>query len=144
MIKEEKEIEGEDKMKLDIQLFGGRGASSSNKKGTNTKQNDAFDFTREEINRAYQTMLEKMQTHMNRGDERWSASSYTNAEFLAHMEDANWHSELRQLEEAGLTKEQLTEIKNKTIISSYGVGSMLTGKENVQKMINSVKKKRMK
>lgn len=121
-------------MKLDIQRFGGRGASSG------SKEKGAFDFTRAEIQKAYQTMREKLQFHMDRGDERWSAKEYSNAEFLAHMEDANWHGEMKQLEDAKLTAKQLTQIKNKTTISVYGVGSMLTGKENVQKMINSVKK----
>ena len=120
-------------MRFNIQMFGGRGASSSAK-------NNAFNFTREEITKAYQTMREKMQAHMDAGDEEWSAKEYSNAEFLAHMEDANWHSELHQLEDAKLTKEQLTKIKNKTKISAYGVGSELTGKENVSKMIASVKK----
>lgn len=123
-------------MKLELQKFGGRGASSSVMKG------NAFDFTQEEVNKAYQTMREKMQRHMDNNDDRWSASEYTNAEFLAHLEDSNWHSEMRQLEEAKLTKDQLTAIKNKTTVSAWGVGEELTGKQNVEKMINSVKKKK--
>ncbi len=122
-------------MKLNIQLFGGRGASS----GKATK--GAFDFTREEVAQAYQTMREKMQSHMDRGDESWNASEYTNAEFLAHLEDSNWHSEMKQLEEANLTEKQLAQIKNETTVSAYGVGRMLTGRENVDKMIKSVKSK---
>ena len=124
-------------MKLDLQLFGGRGASSS--RTGRGKGSQIATFTREEVRKAYETMREKMQMHMDRGDERWSASEYTNAEFLAHMEDANWHGEMRQLMDAKITQEELTKIKNKTTLSPYGVGSMLTGKENVEKMINSVR-----
>ena len=125
-------------MKMNLQLFGGRGASSSQASGKPAT------FTREEVTKAYQTMREKMQEHMDRGDERWSAKEYTNAEFLAHMEDANWHPELRQLMDAKVTQEELTKIKNKTTLSSYGVGPMMTGKENVQKMIDSVRKTKKK
>ena len=123
-------------IKLDIQMFGGRGASSSNAGGK------IATFTRQEVQDAYRTMREKMQYHMDRGDERWSATEYTNAEFLAHMEDANWHSEMRQLFDAKITQDELTAIKKKTTLSAWGVGSMMTGRENVEKMINSVRKKK--
>ena len=108
------------------------GFDSEDKKG-------AFDFTQDEVDRAYSTMREKMQRHMDNDDRKWSAREYTNAEFLAHMEDANWHSELHQLEDANLTEKELTYIKNKTSLSSYGVGNELTGKANVQKMIDEAK-----
>lgn len=102
---------------------------------------DAFDYSREEVTKAYETMRDKMQKHMDNNEDHWSGKEYTNAEFLAHLEDANWHGEMKQLREANLTPEQLTEIKDKTTLSSWGVGSELTGKENVQKMIDSVKNK---
>lgn len=112
------------------------------RKPTNEKaRKDAFDYSREEVTKAYETMREKMQKHMNNNEDHWSGKEYTNAEFLAHLEDANWHGEMKQLREANLTPEQLTEIKDKTTLSSWGVGSELTGKENVQKMIDSVKNK---
>ena len=111
-------------------------------KSTNEKaKQDAFDYSREEVTKAYETMRNKMQKHMDNNDDHWSGKEYTNAEFLAHLEDANWHGEMKQLREANLTPEQLTEIKDKTTLSSWGVGSELTGKENVKKMIDSVKNK---
>ena len=111
-------------------------------KSTNEKaRKDAFDYSREEVTKAYETMRDKMQKHMDKEDVVWSGKEYTNAEFLAHLEDANWHGEMKQLREANLTPEQLTEIKDKTTLSPWGVGPGLTGKENVQKMIDSVKNK---
>lgn len=77
----------------------------------------------------------------NFGDNKWSGREYTNDEFMEHLEDANWHTERRMLETAGLTNQQLEYIKDKTTLDSYGVGKELTGRENVQKMINEAKTK---
>ena len=82
-----------------------------------------------------------MQYNMDNNIDKWSAKTYTNAEFLAHLEDANWHGEMKQLEDAKLSEKELEYIKNKTTLSSWGVGEELTGRENVSKMIQETKEK---
>lgn len=67
-----------------------------------------------------------------------SASMYTNDEFMEHLEDANWHSERKQLLDANLTNKELEYIKNKTKVSAWGVEN-LTGKEQVSKLIQESK-----
>ena len=67
-----------------------------------------------------------------------SAKMYTNDEFMEHLEDANWHSERRQLLEANLTNQELKYIKDRTKVSAWGVEN-LTGKEQVDKLIKEAK-----
>ena len=117
--------------------MGGRGASSS--QGQN-----AFDvISDEEYSRAYNSYIDKRNAYMDRGIERWSAKEYTNAEFLAHLEDSNWHSEMRQLQQANLTPQQLTKLKNNVDVGPYTVYGF-TGKEAVAKRIAEVKKTKRK
>ena len=67
-----------------------------------------------------------------------SAKMYTNDEFMEHLEDANWHSERRQLLDANLTNKELEYIKNRTNVSAWGVEN-LTGKEQVEGVIKEAK-----
>ena len=140
----------DDVAKIETELFdttyaNERDALSITNNPEQPKRKNAFDYSQEEVTKAYETMREKMSKHMKEdSDEHFSGKEYTNAEFLAHMENANWHSELHQLEDANLTDDELTQIKNKTTLSPYGVGRELTGKENVQKMIDSVRNKKEK
>lgn len=67
-----------------------------------------------------------------------SAKMYTNDEFMEHLEDANWHSERKQLLEANLTNKELSYIKDRTKVSAWGVEN-LTGKEQVDSLIKEAK-----
>lgn len=67
-----------------------------------------------------------------------SAKMYTNDEFMEHLEDANWHSERKQLLEANLTNKELSYIKDRTKVSAWGVEN-LNGKEQVEKLIKEAK-----
>jgi hypothetical protein len=67
-----------------------------------------------------------------------SAKMYTNDEFMEHLEDANWHSERKQLLDANLTNQELKYIKDRTKVSAWGVEN-LTGKEQVEKLIKEAK-----
>lgn len=75
------------------------------------------------------------------GDKSWSGKEYTNDEFMEHLEDSNWHSERKQLLDANLTNQELAYIKDHTTLSQWGVGEELTGKANVQKLIDEAKDK---
>ena len=75
------------------------------------------------------------------GEKSWTGKDYTNDEFMEHLEDANWHSERRQLLDAHLTNQEMAYIKNKTSLSQWGVGEELTGSKNVSKMIDEAKSK---
>ena len=72
------------------------------------------------------------------GEKVASAKMYTNDEFMEHLEDANWHSERRQLLEANLTNKELEYIKNRTNVSAWGVEN-LNGKEQVDALIKEAK-----
>ena len=67
-----------------------------------------------------------------------SAKMYTNDEFMEHLEDANWHSERKQLIDANLTNQELAYIKDRTKVTAWGVEN-LTGKEQVDKLIKEAK-----
>ena len=69
-----------------------------------------------------------------------SAKMYTNDEFMEHLEDANWHSERRQLLEAKLTNQELSYIKDRTQVTAWGVQN-LEGKEQVNNLIREAKTK---
>lgn len=89
--------------------------------------------------KAYESYYEKMKGHGEM--DSWTGKEYTNDEFMEHLTDSNWHSERKALEEAKLTNEELSYIKDKTSLSKWGVGEELTGKENVNKMIDEAKGK---
>ena len=77
----------------------------------------------------------------NFGNKNWTGKEYTNDEFMEHLTDSNWHSERKALEEAGLTNQELSYIKDRTTLSQWSVGEELTGRKNVEKMINEAKTK---
>lgn len=140
--KEDLHFAGEELYSDDPNRFGDKMRKYNDSINPSKKaKKDAFDFTQEEVDKAYQTMREKMQYNMDNNIDKWSAKTYTNAEFLAHLEDANWHGEMKQLEDAKLSEKELEYIKNKTTLSSWGVGEELTGRENVSKMIQETKEK---
>lgn len=72
------------------------------------------------------------------GDAVVSAKMYTNDEFMEHLTDANWHSEAKQLIDAGLTNEELSYIKDRTNVSAWGVEN-LSGKQEVDQAIKEAK-----
>ena len=74
------------------------------------------------------------------GNKSWTGKEYTNDEFMEHLTDSNWHSARKQLEEAGLTNQELSYIKDKTKLSMWGVEGMTTSKD-VEKLINEAKNK---
>lgn len=85
---------------------------------------------------AYKTYQEKMM-RLEKNNRSWTGKEYTNDEFMEHLEDANWHTERKMIEEAGLTNKQLTELKNQVTLSSWSAN---LDKEKTQKLIDKVKK----
>lgn len=73
------------------------------------------------------------------GTKSWTGKEYTNDEFMEHLTDSNWHQERKMLEEAKLTNEELSYIKDHTTLSQWSVGEELTGSKNTQKMIDEAK-----
>lgn len=73
------------------------------------------------------------------GRNSWTGKEYTNDEFMEHLTDSNWHQERKMLEEAKLTNEELSYIKDHTTLSQWSVGEELTGSKNTQKMIDEAK-----
>lgn len=73
------------------------------------------------------------------GRKSWTGKEYTNDEFMEHLTDSNWHQERKMLEEAKLTNEELSYIKDHTTLSQWSVGEELTGSKNTQKMIDEAK-----
>ena len=60
---------------------------------------------------------------------------------MEHLTDSNWHQERKMLEDAKLTNQELSYIKDKTTLSHWGVGEELTGSKNTQKLIDEAKAK---
>lgn len=72
------------------------------------------------------------------GDKKFTGKDYTNDEFMEHLEDANWHTERRMLETAGLTNQELSYIKDKVTLDSYGAD---LDRDKTQKLIDEAKAK---
>lgn len=85
---------------------------------------------------AYKTYQEKMM-RLEKNNKSWTGKEYTNDEFMEHLTDANWHSERRMIEEAGLTNKQMTELKNQVKLSSWSAN---LDKKSTQELIDKVKK----
>lgn len=84
---------------------------------------------------AYKGYKEKFDKHGER--DTWSGKEYTNDEFMEHLEDANWHTERKMIEEAGLTNKQMTELKNQVKLSQWSAD---LDPKKTQELIDKVKK----
>lgn len=85
---------------------------------------------------AYAGYSEKMKKH---GDyDKWSGKEYTNDEFMEHLTDANWHTERKMLEDAKLTNQELSYIKDKTTLGQWSAD---LDREKTEKLIDEAKTK---
>lgn len=69
---------------------------------------------------------------------KWSGKEYTNDEFMEHLEDANWHTERRMLETAGLTNQEMEYVKDHTTLGAWTAD---LDRDKTQKLINEAKDK---
>ena len=90
---------------------------------------------------SYATYKEKLDKLDKDGQGRWTGKEYTNDEFMEHLTDANWHYERKMIEDAKLTNEQLTNLKNKVKLSTW---SAELDKESTQRLIDEVKSSKTK
>ena len=112
-------------------------------KAESAKPEDAYEYTS-----SYYSMTEK--NHKLSGDKfegkdvvefgnnSWTGKDYTNDEFIDHLENANWHKERRMLLTAGLTNQEMTYIKDRVKLDSYGAN---IDPARTQQLIDEAKKK---
>lgn len=99
---------------------------SKKDKGT-SKDNDLFQPDQSKLSDAYRTYRDKRDNFEgierdelgNRNydtmkDATWTGKEYTNEEFLANLEDENWHTERGMILDAGLTNKQMEFVKDHT------------------------------
>lgn len=134
-------------MRLNIQLFGGRGAGSMSAKGKDSDlyvYKDSYEsYSRKQYELSGSDF--KDQDNLVYGTNEWTGKEYTNDEFIEHLIDSNFHAEVRVLGESNLTNKQLAYIKDNTTLSQWGVGDykgkipFLRG-GNIEKIVKDARK----
>ncbi len=71
-----------------------------------------------------------------RKDAKWTGKEYTNDEFMANLEDENWHTERKMLLDANLTDKQMEFVKNNT---EFHNGSPSLDREITEELIKGAK-----
>ena len=105
--------------------MGGRGAKAGNvaEKGSNAvyKPQNAYESYKEKMFK-YSGTTENEDGSLNYGQKDYSGKVYTNAEFMEHLEDGNWHSLHSAILENKLTNAEVSYIKNNMRFGLWSFG----------------------
>ena len=113
------------------------------------KEDEPFELNEDNISESYRTYREKRDSfegittdelgnrdYENMKDADWTGKEYTNEEFLANLEDENWHTERKMLLDAGLTNKQMEFVKDNT---TFHNGSPSLDTEITEELIKGAK-----